>query len=159
MRKLIVTGEKIVAALFATVVVLLAFALYMGNNGIPFVEGTWKTERGSVEGFDIGMSKEEAFVILETRYASPDHFVEIHWQKGSEADVVLEEFENSRFNGGLYRTYSIAILNLHEQTLPLRVSGMWKIKLPGSWVNYIYLQLEGNRLHRITEDHWVFERP
>ena len=40
MRKLIVIVGKIVAALLLLVVVLIPLVLYMGNAGIPFVEGT-----------------------------------------------------------------------------------------------------------------------
>ena len=161
MRKLIVIVGKIVAALLLLVVVLIPLVLYMGNAGIPFVEGTWETKQGSAKGFDIGMSKDEAFAILETSYSSPDHFVEVHWKKGADVDATLEDFENTPFansRGRRLGTYRIAISNLQEQTLPLRVVDSWTIKLPASWVNSVHLEFEGNTLRLITEDRWIMER-
>ncbi len=122
MPSLLVKIGKIIASLVALVLLLLALALYVGNSGIPFVEGTSRTENGSAHGFDIGMSKSEAFAALRSKYSIPDHDVEVLWRKGSEVDALLQDFENTRDAERANRKYGlfrIAVTDLSEITIPL----------------------------------------
>lgn len=162
MPSLLAKTGKIIASAIALVVLLLALTLYVGDSGIPFVEGTSQTEHGSAHGFDIGMTKSEAFAVLRSKYSIPDHYVEIIWRRGSDIDVPLQDFENTRDADRANRRfgiYRIAVAELSELTVPLEVSQKWELRLPAPWVHSIYLDFEGDSLYRITKDRWVFERP
>ena len=153
--KFVVTATAIVALLFV-------LSSYITLSGIPFVEGTWRTESGSAYGFEIGMAKDDAFVVLRSDYSLPDHYIEIIWPKGSEADRILTEFENTsdaKRTNRSYGIYRLAIVDLNELTQPMQTYGEWKLQLPASWVNSINLEFQGDSLKRITRDRWVFERP
>ena len=162
MSTIVLKTGKFIAIALAIVMLLLALLLYVGNSGIPFVEGTWKTERGSAYGFEIGMSKSDAFATLRSDYSLADHYIEIIWPKGSETDPLLGDFENTsdaNRTDRRYGRYRQPVAELHDATLPLQMSEKWELQLPASWVNNIYLEFRDDSLIRITRDRWIFERP
>jgi hypothetical protein len=139
-----------------------AALLYVGNEGIPFVEGTWVTTQGEAEGFRIQMTREEAFAAMQHEYTGKQANVQVVWKRGTDLASALTLYENSQSRGwptqshGFYREPIDSVTTL---TPPLSMGDRWDLNLPGSWVNTVYLTFERDRITEIRRDRWVFERP
>jgi hypothetical protein len=136
--------------------------LYVGNEGIPFVEGTWVTTKGEAEGFRVEMTREEAFEAMRRGYTGKHANVQVVWKRGTDLASTLAPYEYSQSRGwptqshGFYLEPIDAIETISP---PLALGDRWNLKLPGSWVNTVHLTFEHNRISEIRRDRWVFERP
>jgi len=140
----------------------VAALLYVGNEGIPFVEGTSVTTQGEAEGFRIQMTREEAFAAMQHGYTGKQANVQVVWKRGTDLASALTPYENSQSRGwptqshGFYREPIDSVATLMP---PLALGDRWDLKLPGAWVDTVYLTFEHDRISQIRRDRWVFERP
>lgn len=151
-----------ILGLAATCMAGFAALLYVGNEGIPFVEGTWVTRQGEAEGFRIEMTREEAFAAMRQSYTGKQADVRVLWERGTDLATTLASFENAQSMGwptqghGFYRE---PIDSVNVLTPPLAAGDRWDLELPGSWVNTVHITFEHDRISEIRRDRWVFERP
>ena len=155
----------IVKSLFVLVaVVVIAFAslLYVAAVGVPFVEGDRVTTRGDAEGFQIGMTKAQAFDALQAHYHDRNATVRHVWKRDSPFAGVLSQFEtlqSLRQTSNPYGVYEAAVEPLTTMPVPLAIGDRWDVKLPASWVHDVYVTFEANRIVKIQRSRWLFERP
>ena len=150
------------AGFYLVILGVLALLLYIGDGGIPFLEGDRVITSGKAYDFRIGMTRSEAFKSIVNNYSKDGYYLRVLWPKNSTLASKLEIFENTEWRNYGARNYSehqVLIENAKEITLPLSHSRRWDIRMPGGWVNTIHLEFEGERLIRVQRSKWLFERP
>lgn len=152
----------IVLGLVGIFVVGLVALLYVANEGIPFVEGTWVTTQGEAEGFRIEMTREEALAAMRSEYRGKQANIQVAWKRGTDFEGALTPYENSQSRGWPTQSHGFYLEPIDSvATLapPLALGDRWDLKLPGSWVNTVSLTFERDRISQIRRDRWLFERP
>ena len=147
-----------ILAIFLALVALI----YSIGNGVPFIEGDNKITSGKAYNFEIGMSKQDTFRIIQKHYNKEGYYLRTLWLKDSEIDNKLESFQNTEWKKYPHRKYSeykVLISNIDEITPPFQYGARWDIDMPAAWVNTIYLSFEDELLTEIQKSRWLFERP
>jgi len=140
----------------------VAALLYIGNEGIPFVEGDTVTLTGEAQGFRVGMTRAESFAVLLSRYRNVGAKVHHGWKRDADADGVLAPFEHPEskaWSTNPYAYYEEPVDALTTISKPLEVGDSWEVKLPGGWVNSVQVTFEADRVSEISRNRWLFERP
>ena len=153
---------KFLVAVTLVIIVAIAALLYVGNSGIPFIEGDHRVTSGKAYEFEIGMSKSEAFNSILKNYAKEDYYLRTLWLRHSPMANNLADFENTesrKYKNKKHSEYKILIRELKEMPLPLVYISRWDIDMPADWVNTIYLEFINDNLIRIQKSRWLFERP
>ena len=149
---------SIIVGIFIGIAALLYLLLWMGNNGIPWLEGDSYFDEGSAYGFNIGDSKTSTFEALESQFVLPESKLSVVWLRDSEIGSILSDFDDGR-STSKYGTYTVLLSDMDELKKPLIATELWRIEMPGSWVNSIYLYFEKDKLVKIGRSKWLFERP
>jgi len=155
----------VIKSLFVVVVVIvIAFAslLYVAAVGVPFIEGDRVTTQGDAEGFQVGMTKAQAFNALHVHYQDRNATVRHVWKRDSPLAGELSQFEtpeSRRHTPDPYGVYEAAVESLTTMPLPLAIGDRWDVQLPASWVNDVYVTFEADRIVEIQHSRWLFERP
>ena len=153
---------KVVLAVPAVLAMAFAALIYVGDAGIPFVEGDRITRTGQAEGFRVGMTRDEAFAALTAHYRKRDAHIRYVWKRDSDSAGALLPFEHPEsrsWGSNPYAHYDEAIDALTTMPLPLELGERWDIKLPATWVNSVYVTFKDDRVAEIQRSRWVFERP
>jgi hypothetical protein len=151
-----------VLGLVAVIVVGFVALIYIGDAGIPFVEGDWVTEHGEAQGFRIGMTRAEAFDVLRTRYRGREASVRFVWERGTGIASRLAPYEAAQsrsWASDRHGFYVEPIDTLVAMPLALEIGDRWDIQLPASWVNDVYVTFHDGRVVKVQRSRWVFERP
>ena len=162
LRRLLSLAIKTTAGILLAVFFVLAALLYVGNSGIPFVEGDHVVTSGEAYRFEIGMTKPEVFESIKENYAKDNYYLRTLWLRQSSYAKELESFENTDWKDYKARKYSehkSLVQDLKKITLPFAYSNRWDIEMPADWVNMIYLKFENESLIEIQKSRWLFERP
>lgn len=153
---------KTTVGLVLVIVAVLGVLLYIGNSGVPFVEGDHVVSSGSAYEFRIGMTKPEVFESIQRNYAKKDYYLRVLWLRHSHIAKELEGFETKdpeHTSSRKFAEYKALIQDFENVTPPLVYTDRWDIKMPADWVNTIYLKFENDSLIEIQKSRWLFERP
>ena len=161
-----INTSKIIVKTFPVIVFVLIIIfgalLYVGNSGIPFIEGDHRVLSGKAYNFEIGMTKPQVFGAIREYYENDGYYLRILWLRQSDEAKELEIFENTeskKYTNRKYGEYKVQIKDLGSINLPLRYGSRWDIEMPAEWVNDIYLEFKNEKLVRIQKSRRLFERP
>ena len=152
------------AGMIAATSVICAFAvmIYVLGYGVPFVEGDTIVTEGEAYGFEIGMSRDESFAVIQNMYNKPEYFIRLLWQKDDPAYETIDYYQNTRWAQNKMRKYNEfkeLVLDVSSVNPPMEMVGRWDVDMPAKWVNTIYLMFKDERLNKIQKSRWLFERP
>ena len=105
-RGLLSFAIKTTAGIVLAIIFSLAVLLYVGNSGIPFVEGDHVVTSGEAYKFKIGMTKSEVFESIKNNYAKDGYYLQTLWLRQSSYAKELEKFENTEWKDYKARKYS-----------------------------------------------------
>ena len=153
---------KSLLAVVAVAVIAFAALMFLAAVGVTFIEGDRVTTEGDAEGFQIGMTKEQAFDALQAHYHDRNATVRQVWKRDSPRAGELARFETSQSlqrTSDPYGVFEAKVESLSTMPLPLVIGDRWDVQLPASWVHDVYVTFEADRVVKIQHSRWLFERP
>jgi len=148
---------------YSIVFLFLFFLVVIFYGKVPLIEGDKTITEGKIANFTVGATKEETFEAIKTHYSKKGYILKTSWGKSESFSNELVQFETASFNAGRnnerFSEFATEITELTYMVSPFVRTTEWKIEVPSSYINSIYLKFSDGKLYEITRSRWLFERP